>query len=108
VVRVNSDIVLDGSYYNNGSKWKGATGKGPSLLGIGGFPPNYGNWMRWEEGRPMELKVLVGEAPGGVFGCCLLYQKKGEERLRVFSTKPLTSKEKQILKAISPDVADWL
>lgn len=108
VVRVGSDIVVDGSYYNNGSNWKGSTGKGPPLLGLGGFPPQYGNWMRWEVGKSMDIKVLIGEAPGGVFGCCLLYQKKGEDQLRVFSTKPLTTQEKRILKGIHPDVSDWL
>jgi len=108
VVRVGSDIVVDGSYYNNGSNWKGSTGSGPPLLGLGGFPPRYGNWMRWEAGKSMDIKALIGEAPGGVFGCCLLYQKKGEDKLRVFSTKPLTTQEKRVLKGIHPDVTDWL
>lgn len=110
VVRVNSDIVVDGSYYSNGSNWKGKEKgpKGPSLIGLGGFPPSFGDWMKWEKGKPMNLKVLIGEAPGGIFGCALLYQKKGEDRLRVFSTKPLTSKEKRILQAIHPDVEEWL
>jgi hypothetical protein len=109
VVRVNSDIVVDGSYYNNGSNWKSTEKvRGPSLIGLGGFPPSFGNWMKWEKGRPIDLKVLIGEAPGGIFGCCLLYQKKGEERLRVFSTKPLTSQEKRVLKAVHSSVADWL
>lgn len=108
VVRIGSEIVLDGSYYNKGSNWKGSTGKGPQLLGIGGFPPQFGSWMRWEKGKAMEMQVLIGEGPGGIFGCCLLYQKKGEERLRVFSTKPLTASEKRNLEAIDPQVADWL
>ncbi|WP_146209381.1 hypothetical protein [Coraliomargarita sinensis] len=109
IVRVNSDIVVDGSYYfNRFSNWKVEEKGTKNLIGIGGMPPAYGDWMRWEAGKPMELKVLVGEAPGGVFGCCLLYQKKGEDRLRVFSTKPLTSKEKRILKGIHPDVEEWL
>lgn len=109
VVRVGSEIVVDGSYYfNNFSSWKVEEKGKKNLIGIGGMPPAYGDWMRWEAGKSMEMKVLVGEAPGGVFGCCLLYQKKGEDTLRVFSTKPLTSKEKRILKAIHPDVAGWL
>lgn len=109
VVRVAGEVVVDGSYYNNGSNWKGATGKGPNyLLGLSGYPPNFGNWMNWEAGKTLEMNVLIGESPGGVFGCCLLYQKKGEEKLRVFSTKPLTSKERKNLKDISPEIENWL
>lgn len=108
VVRMDGKIVVDGSYYNNGSTWRGGTGKGPNLLGLSGFPPNFGDWMSWEAGKPIEMNVLIGESPGGVFGCCLLYQKKGEEKLRVFSTKPLTKREKKNLKDISPQIEDWL
>lgn len=109
VVRIGSEIVVDGSYYNNGSNWKGSTGNGPAgLMGISGFPSRFGNWMKWDAGKKLEIKVLIGESPGGVFGSCLLYQKKGEEKLRVFSTKPLTADERRLLIGFHPDVANWL
>ena len=109
VVRIGNDNVVDGSYYNNGTKNKlKGTGKGPAMLGIGGYPPNFGSWMKWEEGKPVDIKVLIGEAPGGVFGCALLYQKKGEDQLRVFATKPLTTAEKRNLKRIQGFKEEWL
>jgi len=108
-VRIGSDIVVDGSYYfNRFSNWRVAEKGEPNVMGIGGMPAAYGNWMRWEKGKPLDIKILIGEAPGGVFGCFLLYQKKGEDRLRVFSTKPLTPAEKRNLKAVHPIVEEWL
>lgn len=109
IVKVGSEIVLDGSYYfGRFSNWRPPEKGKINLLGIGGMPPAYGNWMRWEAGRQLDLQILVGEAPGGVFGCCLLYQKKGEDRLRVFSTKPLTTQEKRNLRSIQGFNEDWL
>jgi hypothetical protein len=109
IVRADSEIVLDGSYYfGRFSSWKPPEKGKINLLGIGGMPPAYGNWMKWEKGKPVDLQVLVGEAPGGIFGVCLLYQKKGEDRLRVFSTKELTTPEKQKLRRINGFNQDWL
>lgn len=109
IVKVGNDIVLDGSYYGGRfSSWKGGERGEKGLLGLGGTPANYGDWMKWQEGKPIDLKVLVGEAPGGIFGCALLYQKKGEDRLKVFSTKPLTTQEKRNLREIQGVDDDWL
>lgn len=109
IVRIGSEIVVDGSYYfNRFSNWKVEEKGDANVMGIGGMPAAYGNWMRWEKGKPLDIKILIGEAPGGVFGCFLLYQKKGEDRLRVFSTKTLTPAEKRNLKAIHPIVDEWL
>jgi len=111
VVRVDGDIVLDGSYYGGRfSNWKGGRDQRGEkyLLGLGGTPAAYGDWMKWEEGKPIDLEVLIGEAPGGIFGVCLLYQKKGEEGLKVFTTKPLTTKEKRNLRNIEGFKEDWL
>jgi len=108
VIRANNRIVFDGSLSNSYSEFdQSKHGTWPDgMLGIGNI--NTGDWMSWREGRPIDLEVLLAEAPGGVFYAILLYQKKGEEKLRFFTTKPLTENEKSNLKSISSDIAQML
>ncbi len=37
----------------------------------------YGDWMTLKKGEPIDLDVLVGERPGGLFAAFLLYEKQG-------------------------------
>lgn len=108
VIRANNRIVFDGSLSNSYSeydqneaeKWPG------SVVGIGDV--NTGDWMSWKAGRPVKMEVLLAEAPGGIFFAYVFIQKKGEERLRVFSTKTLTDEEKAKMRGIHPDIAAML
>ena len=38
----------------------------------------YGDWIELKAGQPVDIDILVGERPGGVFYGVLLYQKRGE------------------------------
>ncbi len=107
VVKVGSRIVLDGCWHNNYTKIdQGKYDVGEKLFV--GEPSLYGRWMNWKKGASLDIDVLIGEGPGGNFGAYILYQKQGEDRLRVFSTKPLTEEEKRHLRNISGDVARLL
>lgn len=50
----------------------------------------YGDWIDLRANQLVDMDVLIGERPGGVFNALLLYQKKGE-------TYPLTGKGEIIL-----------
>jgi hypothetical protein len=39
----------------------------------------YGDWMTLKKGEPIDLDVLVGERPGGLFAAFLLYEKQGAD-----------------------------
>lgn len=106
VIRANNRIVFDGSLHANYSQFdRGKLEKWPrSLIGIDNI--NTGDWMNWKEGRTIDLEVVLAEAPGGLFYAVLFYQKKGEDKLRLFTTKPLTDEEKSRLKLIAPEVSE--
>lgn len=91
IVRLNSEIVFDGSWEPGYSDQK-LDDSGPKLPGL---PKNirYGDWIKLRAGRSYDIKVLLVEIPGGGFMSYLFYQREGEDRLRVFSTKALTEKE---------------
>jgi len=108
IVKLGSDIVLDAS-------WQG--GYSPidfKQIELGkplvGFKPEvrHGEWIKVDPAKVYDLKILLGEIPGGLFGCYLFYQKEGDKGYRVFSTKPLTSSEKSRLRKVHADVKDAL
>ncbi len=68
----------------------------------------YGDWLNLQSGRGYDLKILLAEVPGGAFGCMLFYQIKEDDKFRVFTTKPLVEKEKELLSKVHPDVAAGL
>lgn len=106
LVRVNDRLVLDASYggqYSN--NWEDQDSWPESYFDID-TPARLGRWMNWEKGEVLDIKIFMGESPGGQFGAYLLIQKKDEDRLRIFSTKPLTEKERQYLKSLHPDCED--
>ncbi|PXA03206.1 hypothetical protein DDZ13_13360 [Coraliomargarita sinensis] len=106
IVRLNSRIILDASW-EPGYSDEGLDDSGPNLPGV---PKNirYGDWINLRAGETYDLKILLSEIPGGAFCCFLFYQEKDDEKLRVFSTKELTGKEKRILRDMGPAVADAL
>ena len=102
IVKLGNRIALDASYENGYSKID--VEKYDKESGFFGMDASFcGRWIKWEAGEPMDLDVLVGECPGGDFAAYLLYQKRGEERLRIFSTKAMTEAEKDRLRALHPD-----
>lgn len=108
IVRLNSKIVFDGSRDNGYSSFDiNKTPQAPPIAGMN-TKTSFGEWVRLEAGRSYDLKVLLAEVPGGAFGCMLFYQVKGDDKMRVFSTKPFTDQEKKLLRGIHPDVAKGL
>jgi hypothetical protein len=108
VVRLNNRIVFDGSRNNGYSDFNlREHEQSPPIAGMN-TKTTYGDWVSLEAGRVYDLKILLAEVPGGSFGCMLFYQTKEDERLRVFSTKPFTDKEKRQIRNIHPDVAEGL
>jgi len=57
--------------------WK-QTGTGPKVEASNGLLA-YGDWMTLKKDEPVDLDVLVGERPGGLFSAFLLYEKQGVE-----------------------------
>ena len=107
VVKLGNRIALDASYENGYSKID--VEKYDQESGYFGMDPSFcGRWIKWEAGVPMDMDVLVGECPGGDFAAYLLYQKRGEDRLRIFSTKPMTDAEKERLRTLHADARGLL
>jgi len=106
LIRLNSDIILDASWEPGYSSLV-FNQDGPNLPGIPKKIRN-GKWVKLRAGVTYDLKILISEIPGGSFGCFLFYQIKGEDKLRVFSTKPLTNEEKKVLREVNQAVADAL
>lgn len=106
IVRLNSRIVLDASW-ERGYSDQQLDDSGPRLPGV---PQNirYGDWITLNAGEVYDLKILLAEIPGGFFASYLYYQEKGNDKLKVFSTKPLTGEEKRLLRDMGPAVADAL
>lgn len=106
IVKLNNRIILDASWEPGYSDEK-FNEDGPRLPGI---PKNLrlGDWVDLRAGETYDLQILVAEIPGGMFGCFLFYQKRGDDKFRVFSTKELTSKEKRVLREVNQAVADAL
>jgi hypothetical protein len=106
IVRLNSKIVFDGSRNNTYSKYDVTDKDRPYANPIAGMNTRtaFGDWNSLQAGKPYDLKVLLAEVPGGSFGCMLFYQIKGDDKMRVFSTKQLTTEEKKLLRKMHPDV----
>jgi hypothetical protein len=74
-VGVNGKTVCEGSL--GLSFWKSSEKKrGPKT---GNNSLAYGDWVEMKKDQPIDLDVLVGERPGGVFYAFLLYERKGVE-----------------------------
>ena len=110
IVRLNSRIVFDGSRSNAYSRYDVTDDDRPYAPPIAGMNTKtaFGDWVSVEAGKVYDLKILLAEVPGGSFGCMLFYQTREDDKMRVFSTKPFTAKEKKLLRDIHPDVAAGL
>lgn len=108
IVRLNNRIVFDGSRNNGYSKFNLSDHeRGAAIAGMN-TPTTYGDWVSLEAGKSYDLEILLAEVPGGAFGCMLFYQLRGDDKKRVFSTKPITGEERRQLEKMHPDVAEGL
>lgn len=79
-VALNGKTVLvggRGDTVNHLKVWK-QSGTGPKVEAANGLLA-YGDWMTLKKDEPIDLDVLVGERPGGLFAAFLLYEKQGVE-----------------------------
>jgi hypothetical protein len=111
IIRLDDKIVFDGSRSNEYSKFDlNKNGRHRALAGMN-TPTYFGDWIKLDASKSYDLKILLAEVPGGLFGCALFYQLKKDEddqKFRLFSTKAFTAEEKKLLREIHPDVADGL
>lgn len=106
IVRLNNNIVLDGSWIDAYSDFK-LNPSGPKIPSIP-KPIRMGEWIDLQADESYELNILVAEIPGGAFCCYLFYQIEGQDRLRIFSTKPFTGDEKRAIRDMHPAIAELL
>ncbi|HBR93973.1 MAG TPA: hypothetical protein DEA90_07385 [Opitutae bacterium] len=92
IVGVKGRTVLSAGFTeSNPGKWKADTE--PSFSG----PPasqylpklTVGDWFTLAANEPTELTVLIGEIPGGEFGCYLFIEEKGVEYEKTSEGRPV-------------------
>lgn len=79
VVAINRRVVLNGSLRSTPLKqlnWKSPEGKGAPIAALKN--PSYGDWMELSADQPVDVDILIGERPGGIFQAYLFYEKQGE------------------------------
>lgn len=79
IVAINRKVVLNaslGSTKFSKLNWISPEPKGPPLAAQ--RDPVYGNWIELKADQPVDLDILVGERPGGIFHAILLYERQGE------------------------------
>lgn len=79
VVAINQRVVLVSNLPGTAFAklgWKPAPT--PELKPAAQPNSKYGDWVDLKEGQPVDIDILIGERPGGIFYAYLLYQKKGE------------------------------
>jgi hypothetical protein len=78
-VLVNRKVVLVGNHPATKfpqTGWSPPSDRGPKPAAQ---PASiYGDWLELKAGQPVDLDILIGERPGGVFHAIVLYEKKGE------------------------------
>lgn len=98
-VQVDGELVLDASFPTTDYvSWWSYTSRDEQLLGN-----TYrvaGDWITLEPGVPLDLKALVGEAPGGLFGAQLLVEVEGEDY-------PLNDLGSKIFPIFAMDTPSW-
>jgi hypothetical protein len=111
IVGVDGKTVLSAGFQeSNPGKWEPKNA--PVYFGpaVSEYLPKLtlGDWFDLPAGEPVDLNVLIGEIPGGEFGCYLFIEKRGVQYettaegrpiLPVFKLKELTRPERQNLEA---------
>lgn len=78
-VLVDRRVVLVGNHPATKfpkTAWSPPADAGPKVAAHAGAI--YGDWIELKADRPVDVDILIGERPGGVFNALVLYQKKGE------------------------------
>jgi hypothetical protein len=75
-VAVNGRTVCIGARFDP-KTWR-PTEKGPRVAAANGNL-TYGDWIPLKKDEPIDLDVIIGECPGGLFCAFLLYEKQGVE-----------------------------
>jgi hypothetical protein len=78
IVRVDHHNVLDATLPNEEVDQDARTADDVGTY-FDGRPLVAGRWFQVEEGTPIDLKVLIGEGPGGTSGFLLLIQRKSDD-----------------------------
>ena len=107
IVRVDDKVVLHAPYPRNGgekdcqpiSPWQTSSAKS-RMYWLGDQLSVVGDWITLEAGVPLDMEVLIGEVPGGLFQAMLVVEVEGEEFPRnpdrggpvlpIFKTSPLS------------------
>lgn len=77
VVLINDRVVLDGSLASPmGAERRNSIQQQDT---IGGWPSYVGNWVTVRAGQKVDMKILIGERPGGHFSGYLLLEKNDAE-----------------------------
>lgn len=97
VVRVDREVVLDGSFQSCATTPDETTGLGvysgstkkiadwesdapeTGRFSMANNSAFYGDWIALKKGKKVPLEVLIGECPGGWFNCALLVEQEGQE-----------------------------
>jgi len=109
VVRVDNKIVLNAPYPRNENNadldtrvitpWQTSSAKSRNYW-LGCQLSVVGDWITLKAGEPVDMEVLIGEVPGGLFQAMLVVEVEGEEyprnpdrggpTLPIFKTAPLS------------------
>jgi hypothetical protein len=76
MVRIKGKTVIDANLNKNISDWT-STDENSRKYKMSGTGMEIGDWFYLSNGKPVEMEVLVGERPGGVFYCHLLIEQDG-------------------------------
>lgn len=81
IVAINRKVVLDASLGTTSKhltklNWKSPEPQGPAIAAH--RQPAYGDWVELKAGVPVDIDIIIGEWPGGVFNALLFYEKRGE------------------------------
>ncbi|WP_372795870.1 SHD1 domain-containing protein [Pontiella sp.] len=110
IVRVDGEIVLDGSWDSDtygarliAGKWVSSATKNRQWY-LGNNLAWGGDWIELKAGVPKDMEVLIGEQPGGNFVAMLLVEVDGAE----YETNPQNQKFLPIFRSAptTHDVAD--
>jgi hypothetical protein len=111
-VAINRKVVLIGNHPATKFpllNWQQSVDPGPKPAAHAGAI--YGDWIELSAGRPVDIDILIGERPGGVFNALLLYEKKGATYPRIkkggivlplFQVAPLPMAETRYLTDLPP------